>query len=173
MGEITDLIQSYRECVRHVWNSHFHDLPGSLHEFGDVEDALLYGIVLAQTDEYKNWTEEWLVNLCYPSIRVVPRPEPKGIQGMWAREQKGGNWPWENFQVTEEKFILAFIGFSDWLVDGLLDYEYIRCRILQSDEYPDLIGADLLLPAHEVTVYYDISIEQSGPDYTHVEGRRR
>ena len=58
MGEITDLIQSYRECVQQVWNCHFRDLPGGWHEFGDVEDALLYGIVLAQADEYKNWRDE-------------------------------------------------------------------------------------------------------------------
>ena len=34
-----------------------------------------------------------------------------------------------------------------WREDGYRDYRYIRCRIQQSKEHPQLVGADLLLSA--------------------------
>ena len=158
MSEITDLIQSYRECARHVWNCHFRDLPDGWHEFINVEHELLHGIVLAQSDELKNWSEERSANGCYPSIQVVPQLGPKGIQGMWARQHKD-TWNWNVVQITEEKTLLAFIGFFDWQENGYQDYQYIRCRIQRSDEHSKLVGADLLLPALEVAVYYDRKTE--------------
>jgi hypothetical protein len=153
MSEITDLIQSYRECARHVWNCHFHDLPDGWHEFINVEYELLYGIVLAQSDELKDWRAERSEYECYPSIRVVPELGPKGTEGMWARERKN-TWDWELVQITETEIGLAFIGFFDWRESGYQDYQYIRCRILKSTELPQLVGADLLLPALGVTVHY-------------------
>ena len=153
MGEITDLIQNYRECARHVWNEYFRELPEGWHEFIKVKDALFHGLVLVQTDEVRHWRAEYLEHGCYPSIRVIPNLAPKGREGLWARGEEN-EWHWKIIQVTDKEIGLGFVSFFDWNFEGYQDYRYIRCRVQKSETYPELIGADILFPALEVTVHY-------------------
>jgi hypothetical protein len=155
MGEISDLILSYRECARHVWNCHFRELPDGWHEFADVESALLHGIVLAQSDEAKDWNQEWSESGCYPSLRVVPTLGPKGLPALWCQPPRGNTWNWQEMQLKDPSIRLAFIGFFDWRTDGYRDYQYIRCRVNESPAHPQVVGSDLLLDPLSVEVFHE------------------
>ncbi|MEI8257828.1 MAG: hypothetical protein WCJ30_19305 [Deltaproteobacteria bacterium] len=155
MIDVTDLFQRYRECSRHVWNSAFLDLPEGWHEFINVDAALFSALVLVQTDESHEWRAERSEQGCYPSLRVSPRLGPRGFRIMWAIERPANEWHWEERQLTSATLKLAYIGFFDF-VDGqdAVDLQYVRARMLSCEEFPDLVGADILLEAHSVAMHF-------------------
>jgi hypothetical protein len=142
-------------------------LRNGWHEFINVDYELFHGIVLVQTDEEKGWREEWMSHGFYPSIRVVPKLGTKGLEAIWGRE-KNHKWSWSVHLLTDQSVDLRYLAFFDWAdwsysdskdtrgVGCYRDYQYIRCRIVHSDAHRQLVGADMLLPALEVAVYYDV-----------------
>lgn len=162
MGEITDLIQSYRECSRHVWNCHFRVLPEGWHAFEVVDRWLLYGIVLEQSDMSMKWEKEWQKHGCYPSIRVVPDlATARPLICLWEKPVHTGPSGLDStelvpIEIRRDDIGLAFQGFHDLTYrDDFRDNEFIRCRVMRSDEHRNLVNSSLLLPANTVRVYHE------------------
>ncbi len=138
---ITRLLLNYRECVRAVWNGYFRHFPDGWHEFINVKHELFVGMVLVQAFDGEARSS---------LVRVRPHFGPKGARIMWAREQRNGGTlycDWAEMQLREGSISLAFVEFFDWRDDGIRDLEFARAKVDQCDEAPELVGADMLLPA--------------------------
>ncbi len=49
-----------------------------------------------------------------------------------------------------------------WDDEGYQDYQYVRCRVQDSKNHQQLIGADVLINALEVAVFYEEKTEPAG-----------
>ncbi|HYF62836.1 MAG TPA: hypothetical protein VD886_08465, partial [Herpetosiphonaceae bacterium] len=87
--DITELLHSYRECVRHTWNAYYRSLHegNTVRMFTEVEDELFRGLVFCQLFL---WPDEKICihDTAQPYLRVVPNTAPKGIPVLWARDDK-------------------------------------------------------------------------------------
>ena len=119
----------------------------------NVDRELFYALGLAQADEFRNWNEEKDLYGFYPTIKVIPIPEPDGIQGMFARE-KDSTWDWEPIILKEPAIDLCFIELMDLIPSGFRDYQYVKSRITGCDVHGDLVGADLLIQTRKTHVFY-------------------
>ena len=138
---VRDLVLSYRECVRAVWNGYFRHFPDGWHEFINVNHELFIAMVLVQAFDgygYGRPTPDL--------VRVRPQFGPNGARVMYARERRE-RWEWKERQLSDAPLEMAFIEFFDWRSDGIWDLEFARVRVEACDEAPELGGADVLLPA--------------------------
>lgn len=142
---VTEHVLAYRECARTVWNTYFRHLPDGWHEFINVDHELFVGLVLVQSFDGYGFGSPGS-----GLVRLRPSFGPKGIEVLWARsEQEGRCWHWKARQLEPSQMELSFLKFFDWESEGIRDFRFVRARVVECIEAPDLIGADVLLPALE------------------------
>jgi hypothetical protein len=162
MTDITERIQGYRECVRHIWNTHFRadaerrndwDLRD---EFCDAALILfralvLHGLDVAETELLADYRAEQ-EPLAF--LRLVIQTSS---QALINRTGASGYWDDPVTQLEKGDCELRFIQFFDWWVLGFRDYAFYRVRIVASPRYPHLVGRDALVPVtSSVKIFCDI-----------------
>jgi hypothetical protein len=150
MKDFSELLNSYRDCVRHLWNTYFsHDAcqnsDWELHEsFIDISDKLFRTLVIYKIGNlfgnYSSDTEEL-------SIKVVPKGECPILINRDIPAT--GYWDDPIKCVKESEVNMKLIGCFDWDDLGFREFEFYRVRITASEKYPHLIGRDALVkPMH-------------------------
>lgn len=167
---VTKLMNTYRECVRHLWNTYFLDLLSIVENQWDVSDefdeictTLFSSLVLNPigcTSHKKSQRYEG-----FPTplscLHVVPSAKD-GVPIQIAREiQSFTYWDYPIDVIKPLEVDLRFIDFFDFDVLGYKEFEYYRVRIVDSSEYPDIIGRDALLKTRYATVFFVDESEES------------
>lgn len=167
--DITKLMNKYRECARHLWNTYFLEQLSSQYqwdisdEFDQICTMLFSSLVLNQiggTSCKKSYRYEQFPEplIC---LHIVPSAEA-GAPIQIAREVKSFTyWDYPIDLVKPLDVDLRFIDFFDFDVLGYKDFEYYRVRIVGSYKYPDIVGRDALINTHSVNVFFVDESEES------------
>ena len=142
MEDVTLLMQTYRECVRHIWNTYFRTVEDGDIVFPDVEDALFSAMVMPQA----------CVHDTIPRLHVVPSATPIGVPALWAR-MGGSIVEWKEIRLSESNIELHFNGYFDWDDQGYRDYQYYETYIAAYPAAPELEGANLLIEVSLANVF--------------------
>jgi hypothetical protein len=149
--DVTALLDAYRECARHLWNTYFHADAKATQDwdirdqFLDVAVLLLRSLVLSKVgrDDIPLLPDYRGDQAPISAFHVVV-----GVRSevMVARAGVGGYWDDPLRALEPNDCELRFIQFFDWDHLGVRDFAFYRVRIVASDRYPHLIGRDALLP---------------------------
>jgi hypothetical protein len=167
MDDVTPLMNAYRDCVRHLWNTYFQRDAESEQdwdlrdEFNAVAAQLFRALILwkvqREETEVQPDEQEPRAPLGFLHVVVEPRSEI-----MINRQTASGYWDYPMTVVEREDLDLRFLQYFDWDVLGFRDFAYYRVRIVGSTKYPQVVGKDALVPAgRHVNVYCEASAEQA------------
>jgi hypothetical protein len=164
MTDITDRIQDYRECVRHIWNTHFRaeaerrddwDLRDEFYDAALIlfRALVLKGLDVAETELLPDYRADRQPLLF---LRLVI---DTSSQALINRTGDSGYWDDPVTQLEKGDCELRFVQFFDWWDLGFRDFAFYRVRIVASPRYPHLVGRDALVPVtSSVKVFYDIAV---------------
>lgn len=151
MNDITHLMDTYRECVRHLWNTYFQR-EAELRQDWDLRDQfcdaslllfralVLRGVGREDAGVLPDYHGDQQPLMCV-QLHVEPRSEI-----MVNRSGAGGYWDDPVKLVEAGECDLRFIRFFDWSDLSFRDFAFYRVRIVGSSRYPHLVGRDALLP---------------------------
>jgi hypothetical protein len=142
MKDATDILQSYRECVRHVWNTKFMDLIpvagdrwNLQHLFNEAASVLFRALVV---DRLGLGSEAYSAHALSPTtplkwLRVVPIGD-RGSPIMINRDATAGSGYWDHpiTRVSPADVDLRFVGWFDFDELGFRDFKYYEVRVLSS-----------------------------------------
>ena len=156
--DITDLLQNYRECVRHTWNTYYRGLHdgNTVRMFTEVEDELFRGLVFCQLFL---WQDEKICihRTAQTYLRVVPEIAPKGTAVLWARDDEDERvCHWKELTLASAEIELHFMGYFDWSDEqSYRDYHNYRARIASYPADTALEGADLLIEVSQARIVFN------------------
>jgi hypothetical protein len=168
MTDITDRMQNYRECVRHIWNTHFRTEAERRQDWdlrNDFCDAALIlfralvldGFDVGETEGLADYRAEQQPLLF---LRLVIET---ASQILINRTGQSGYWDDPVSRLEKDDCDLRFIQFFDWSVLGFRDFAFYRVRIVASPRYPHLVGRDALVPVTStVKIFCDVAASR-GP----------
>ena len=157
MIEVTSEIHGCREAVRHLWNSHFVRLLGRVPDgevidlFEQATEVIFNALVLHAcciSDPASN-----LNCAPFPSLLVVPETQSAGRVLINRDLSPSGYWDGAPQQLTLSATTFELIGFFDWDQFGYIDLRFLRTRISDCAERPDLIGRDALIDVGYAKVF--------------------
>jgi hypothetical protein len=159
MKDVTSVTNTYRECVRHLWNTYFcalADVDWDLRDhFNEIALNLFRALVLRSLDrgDVELTPDHWMPvkPLMFLRIDVDVRSSI-----MINRETNGGYWDHPIAEVEKGDMEMAFLQFFDWSLLEQRDWAYYRVRIVSSERYPEVVGKDALVPVGVgVRVFYE------------------
>ncbi len=151
MEDVTDVVNAYRECVRHLWNTHFWKdaEPGQNWDlrdgFDEVAAQLFRLLVLRKLgrEEIEVPPDYWAEREPLPFLRVEVDTR---AEIMVNRGLATGYWDDPLRVVEKGELDLRFLQFFDWWLLGFREFSFYRVRIVGSGKHPHLVGKDALLP---------------------------
>jgi hypothetical protein len=153
MNDITDILNTYRECTRGLWNTYLR--PDAdfdrVDAFASICEVLFAELVLrplGKNDEPKKSGNE-----PYSFLRVVPTADAVPI--MINRPSTDGNRYWDDpiGQVHQRGNSLLYIDYFDWDSLGFVDFQYYRVHIAHFDNEPRLLGREALIEVRYAKVF--------------------
>ena len=161
MRDITELMNSYRECSRNLWNVYFSkrkDIGDALDVFEQIRELLFDSIVLSELS-YEGEAEGG--DIPPPALRIVPQKRTLILIQRSSAPGEAGYWDQEkDMLVGPEDITLAFLDYFDFWKPPMMDFRYFRCRVLSFPSHPDYKGREALLEASNAQVFHDESAEK-------------
>jgi len=166
MTDVTARMHTYRECVRHIWNTQF--MGNELRPDWDLRDQfcdaaliLFQALVLRGLDVDDS---ELLAD--YRSdqgpLMFLRLEVEAGSTILVNRTGAGTYWDDPVTRIEAGDCDLRFIQFFDWSDLDFRDFAFYRARIVGSSRYPHLKGRDALLPVSSgVKVLYERAAQQA------------
>ena len=155
MEDITEILNDYRECSRHIWNTYFRFLEEGDSLFWSVEEALLNQLVLSQINKppvclmTTSGNKEPILYL-----RIIPTSDC-GSPAMINRTGDSGYWDDPVNMIKPEEIDLRFLEFFDFAgPQDYRDWKYYRARIQSFPTQKHLEGRDLLIDASYINVIF-------------------
>lgn len=165
MRDITDLMEHYRESVRHLWNTGYRRLEANpdlfllVEAFEAVAWSLFQTFVLEElrflrvpADPVER-TEEG-DRLLVSALRIVPSG---GRMEVSINRQIPCSAYWDDpvNQVEQGEAVLQFLDFFDFGIRDRRDFEYYEVRIARFDQHPDLVRRHALVRVRHCRVLVD------------------
>ncbi|MFZ6675435.1 hypothetical protein [Undibacterium sp. Xuan67W] len=157
MRNIKTEVASYREAVRHLWNSAFSSLDEPLRFgvclelFEEIDDLIFRALVCEPLGiEF----EKKATNEPFTDFKVVPISLLTEVPVMINRSVPAcGYWddPIKTIRLSDVDF--ALIGFFDWDGYNVKDCAYYRVRIIDCKSQPNLAGRDALIETLNANVF--------------------
>lgn len=156
MRNIKTEMASYREAVRHLWNSTFSALDESLRFgicldlFEEIDDLIFKALVCEPLGIQLNARASFdpIINL-----KVIPI-SPTDVPIMINRSiPASGYWDDPVKIISASDVNLALIDFFDWDAYNEKDFRYYRVRIIDCKSQPNLIGRDALIETFYANVF--------------------
>lgn len=150
MRDLTDMMNSYRECSRHLWNVYFGTQENTCHLeqlYEGVRKLLFEGLVLSQL-ECDSGKEP-------PVLKVVP---VASIPILIRRPSEDGNWYWDqeqDMQINRDQVQLAFSDYYDYSAHPVKDFRFYRCTVLRFPSHVEYEGRDALVEVAHARVFQD------------------
>ena len=155
MRDITELMNAYRECSRNLWNVYFSkrkDIGDALDVFGQIRELLFDSIVLSELC-YEGEAEG--EDIPAPALRVVPQRSVILIKRL-SEPGQAGYWDQEkDLVVGPTEITLAFLDYFDFAQLPIMDFRYLRCRVLRFPSHPDYEGREALLEVSGAKIFHD------------------
>lgn len=151
MRDVTDILLSYREAKRHLWNTHFVDKLTSLREchlldrFEEIDRLLFFSIVLGPLQ--RDFEFDKINRQPIYFLEVIPLEESDTLPMMVSDPFDGANRSWnpETFYKIDAETKIAFISFFDWNEYGYVSFPYYRVKIVNLPISPDFGGREALV----------------------------
>jgi hypothetical protein len=161
MRDITELMNTYRECSRNLWNVHFSkrgDIGLSLNAFGKIR-RLLFESLVANELSYEGEAEG--EDIPPPALRVVPRASSLILIRRLSGPGEAGYWDQEkDMAVGPDDITLAFVDYFDFGRIPIMDFRYYLCKILSFPRHAEYEGREALLEATSAEVFHDEHADQ-------------
>jgi hypothetical protein len=173
MRDITELMNSYRECSRNLWNVYFakrENVGGSLDAFERIRELLFDSLVVSELS-YEGEAEG--EDIPPPTLKVVPLGSLILIKRL-SEQGEGGYWDQEkDLVVGPDDITLAFVEYFDWSQTPIQDFHYYLCKILTFPSHPDYTGREALLEVLGAKVFHDEDADLKWPARGNIESRKR
>jgi hypothetical protein len=156
MRDITELMNSYRECSRNLWNVYFSqrkDIGKSLDVFEQIREMLFDSLVLSELSYEGEAQGE---DVPPPALKIVPdgrslisirRLSDPGEADYWDQEK--------DLIVGPDDITLAFVDYFDFSQVAMKDFHYYLCKILSFSSHADYQGREALLEVSNAKVFHD------------------
>ena len=147
MRDVTDLMNTYRECSRNLWNVYFSrraNIGAALDAFGEIRDLLFDSLVVSELF-YEGEAEG--EDIPPPALRVVPRARSLILI---RRLSDDGNRYWDqekDMVVGPHDITLAFVDYFDFSQIPMMDFRFYRCKILSFPSRAEYEGREALIEA--------------------------
>ena len=159
MRDITELMNSYRECSRNLWNVYFSkrkDIGDALDVFEQIRELLFDSIVLSELS-YEG--EAKGADIPAPALKVVPQRSLILIKRL-SKPGEAGYWDEEKDMIVgPDEITLAFVDYFDFFRPPIKDFRYCLCRILSFPNHVEYEGREALFEALNVKLFHDESAE--------------
>jgi hypothetical protein len=169
MRDITELMNTYRECSRNLWNVYFskrNDIGGSLDVFGQIRELLFESLVLSELSYEGEANSE---DILAPALKVVPQRSLILIQRL-SEPGQAGYWDQEKDMVVGPRDItLVFLDYFDFSQIPIQDFHYYRCKVLSFPSHAAYEGREALLEVSGAKVFHDEPAERDGTNPLAVE----
>ena len=158
MRDITDLMNAYRECSRHLWNAYFsgkENSGASLDTFSQIQPLLFEGIVDNDLNYDGDQDPEALPP---PTLKVVPSLRAEIL--IEALHKPGEAHYWgevKDMFVGPDEIELDFIDYFDWSQWPIREFQYYLCKIVRFPSHPQYEGRQSLIAALSGRVFHDDS----------------
>jgi len=162
MNDVTHLFLTYRECVRHLWNTYFRSVaePSQNWDLRDEFDAIARSIfsslVLRPLDVFDHeLAPEYSADPpVLPGFRIVPAVE-RGTPIFINRDlPRSGYWDHPVSRVQPDEIEFDLLRFFDFDQLGYRDYRYFEVMVHASTKYPDIIGRAALIEVEHARVLF-------------------
>jgi hypothetical protein len=154
MQDITDLMNSYKECARNLWNVYFSRRPNygtSEDAFGDISRRLFDSLVL---DELVFEDPPEGDAIPPPFLRVVPGVQVPILIADQSEPGKSTYWGVErDLFVGPDDIEAIFTEYFDFRRSPIKDFRYYECKILKFPAHPEYVGRRCLLETLDCRVY--------------------
>jgi hypothetical protein len=155
MRDITELMNSYRECSRSLWNVYFSkrkDIGDALDVFEQIRELLFDSLVLSELS-YEGEAEG--EDMPPPALKVVPQRSLILIQRL-SGPGEAGYWDQEKDMIVGPGDItLAFLDYFDFWQIPIRDFRYYRCKVLSFPSHDGYEGREALLEVSGAKVFHD------------------
>lgn len=164
MKDITDILNKYRECARHLWNNYFfidEELSSYTQDQLDRYEAIdrhLFAELILDPLAKVSCQEEYF--RAYPPseplsfLHIVPSVSGE-VPILINRSGASGYWDDPVNKVASSEVDLRFIEYFDWNSYGRRDFKFYRVRIVKFLKYPQLEGRDALLEVCHARVFIE------------------
>jgi hypothetical protein len=162
MDDVTQLFTTYRECVRHLWNTYFQPVAASASdwdirdEFDAIARSIFSTLVLRPLDDFEHELSPASAErpVVLPGFRVVPIPD-SGVPILINRDMpRRGYWDHPVSRIRPAEVELHLIRFFDFDELGFRDWRYYEVFIHSSATYPDTVGRAALIECKHATVLF-------------------
>ncbi len=152
MKDITELMNSYRECSRNLWNIYFSqqkDVGSALDAFEHIRQLLFDSLVLTELSADGE-------NSGPPVLKVVPRASSLILIKRLAAPGGSGYWDQEKDMVVGPDDIkLQFLDYFDFSQAPVKELRYYRCRVLSFPAHVEYEGREALVEALDARIFHD------------------
>jgi hypothetical protein len=156
MRDITELMNTYRECSRNLWNVYFsrrENIGGSLDAFEQIRELLFESLVISELS-YEGEAEG--EDIPPPALRVVPRASSLILIKRLSGPGEAGYWDQEkDMAVGPDDITLAFVDYFDFGQIPIMDFRYYLCKILSFPRHAEYEGREALLEVTNAEVFHD------------------
>jgi hypothetical protein len=161
MRDITELMNTYRECSRNLWNVYFsgrHDSGNALDTFEQIRELLFDSIVLNELS-YEGEAEG--KDIPPPALKVVPTKSLILIKRLTPPGQ-GGYWDEvKDMVVGPDDVRLAFVDYFDFSQVPIKEFRYCLCEIVSFPSHVEYEGREALVEALNTKVFHDEPADQN------------
>jgi hypothetical protein len=156
MRNITELMNTYRECARNLWNVYFsrkENIGGSLDAFGQIRELLFDALVISELSYEGDAKGD---DIPPPVLRIVPRERALILIERTSGPGEATYWDQEKDMVVgPDDIALAFLNYFDFGEIPIMDFHFYRCRILGFPSRSDYVGREALVRALDGQVFHD------------------
>lgn len=155
MRDITDLMNTYRECSRNLWNVYFsrrENVGACLDAFGEIQRVLFDSLVVDQLCSEMQTEDE----VSIPTLKIVPRLRSLILIKRLGEPGESGYWDQEKDMVVgPDEITLEFLDYFDFSQVPIKELRYYRCRVLSFPSRVEYEGREALIETLDARVIHD------------------
>jgi len=161
MRDITELMNTYRECSRNLWNVYFSkrkDIGDALDVYGQIRELLFDSLILSELSYGGEAEGE---DIPPPVLRVVPGSRSLILIQRLGGPGEAGYWDQEkDMAVGPDDIRVAFVDYFDFSQVPMKDFHYYLCKILSFPNHSEYEGREALLQVSDAKVFHDEDADQ-------------
>lgn len=161
MRDVTELMNSYRECSRNLWNVYFSkrkDIGNALDVFEQIRELLFDSLILSELSYEGEAKGE---DIPPPSLKVVPGASSLILIRRLTGPNEAGYWDQEkDLAVGPDDITLAFIDYFDFYQVPIKEFHYYLCKVLSFPSHANYEGREVLLEVSGAKVFHDEHADQ-------------